>query len=223
MSIHPTKCLFQLSGWLLFSSETLTYINLALLNYFWKCYICVSGVVLLGLYYYHMTSHHSHCFVILIDQRFEQVTLPTSMSISYLNAVLVNHYFSLLIWSPEQSTVSTLIPAHQWSIFRHRSQGFVPIVVDLILKSIHYSLQVLIWATYYHNYSMPWAKIITIPGSRIMSSLMWVLSQAITTTACFPGILRAVYCSYCLWRWTFEYKKCSSQKRKSVVYRDAQP
>ena len=144
------------------------------------------------------------------------MTLPSSMSISYFNAVLVGHYFSLLIWSPEQSTVSTLIPAHQWSIFRHRTQGFVLIVVDLVLKSIQYSLHILIWATYYHNYSMPWAKIITIPGSRIMSSLMWVLSQAITTTACFPGIFRAVYCSYCLWKCFKCMRNKSLQKKRKA-------
>ena len=47
-------------------------------------------------------------------------------------------------------------------------------------------------------YSIPWAKIMTRPGSRIISSEIWVLSQAITTTACLPGILLHTYCSYCL-------------------------
>ena len=63
---------------------------------------------------------------------------------------------------------------------------------------------------------MPWAKIITIPGSRIMSSLMWVLSQAITTTACFPGILRAVYCSYCLHN--FQCKLSKSQVKSYLRF-----
>ena len=37
-----------------------------------------------------------------------------------------------------------------------------------------------------------------IPGSNIMSSLIWVLSHAMTTTACLLGILLQTYCSYCL-------------------------
>ena len=47
------------------------------------------------------------------------------------------------------------------------------------------------------NYSIPWANIITIPGSMIMSSLMCALSQAMTMTACLPGTRRQTYCSYC--------------------------
>ena len=50
---------------------------------------------------------------------------------------------------------------------------------------------------------MPWAKIMTRPGSRIMSSLMCMLSHAMTMTACLLAIRRHTYCSYCLrfiWR-----------------------
>ena len=36
------------------------------------------------------------------------------------------------------------------------------------------------------NHSTPWAKIITRPGSIIISSAMWTFSHAITTTACLP-------------------------------------
>ena len=43
------------------------------------------------------------------------------------------------------------------------------------------------------NHSIPWAKIMTRPGSRIISSLMWALSHAITTTACLFGTRRQTY------------------------------
>lgn len=36
-------------------------------------------------------------------------------------------------------------------------------------------------------HSIPWAKIMTRPGSSSMSSFMCRLSHAMTTTACFPG------------------------------------
>uniref|UniRef100_A0A0E9SW45 Uncharacterized protein n=1 Tax=Anguilla anguilla TaxID=7936 RepID=A0A0E9SW45_ANGAN len=40
----------------------------------------------------------------------------------------------------------------------------------------------------YRITSTPWAKIMTRPGSRIISSPMCWFSQAITTTACLPGM-----------------------------------
>lgn len=42
--------------------------------------------------------------------------------------------------------------------------------------------------TDYKMSSTPWAKIMTRPGSRIMSSAMCWFSQANTTTACLPGM-----------------------------------
>jgi len=40
------------------------------------------------------------------------------------------------------------------------------------------------------NYSMPWANIITRPGSTITSSVMWTLSQLSTSTACLPAMTK---------------------------------
>ena len=45
-------------------------------------------------------------------------------------------------------------------------------------------------------YSMPCAKIITRPGSKVIDSPICSFSQAMITTACFPGILLQTYCSY---------------------------
>ena len=143
------------------------------------------------------------------------------MSKYNLNAVLVDHCL-IVFWFDLQKKVnnlhSSLVSGFDSLILKNL------VLIDVDVVEIHQifiaSFDLSRPTTCYHNYSMPWAKIITIPGSRIMSSLMWVLSQAITTTACFPGILRAVYCSYCLCKSTFRFEKCSSKKKRNTVYRD---
>lgn len=59
------------------------------------------------------------------------------------------------------------------------------------------------------SYSMPCAKIITRPGSTIMSSLMCALSQASTSTACLPGTRLHTQFSY--WRRLF-WRVSSAQR-----------
>jgi len=130
-----------------------------------------------------MTGHHSHVVVILIDQRqFGQMTLLSSMSISHLNAVRVNHFFKSFemifrtinnLNTHPRSSVTYLLTQITKICFDCCGSGHE--IHPIFIAGFDLS------RTIYHNYSMPWAKIITIPGSRIMSSLMWVLSQAITT------------------------------------------
>ena len=101
-------------------------------------------------------------------------------------------------------TISTSIPFLQFqnmgyhiepSSLDKKTLGFTRFFASLVSKNADFSKsQPVVWLVFFSIHSIPWANIMTIPGSMIMSSDMWALSQAMTMTAWRPGTLRQMYC-----------------------------